>query len=418
MRYPGSTYSQETPLRFASLSTAFALILVAGFAATTPVMAAGEYTVTDVGTLLGTGDGRFDVLGNAQATAINNDGVVVANAYSADPSTVWAVPFTSTDGKVKRFGRERAYSYAFDINDDGDVAGYVTSREDAQFVNLRAAVWRDGHAEHLPSLGGEKSQANGLNNVGDIVGSSTLTPGNGAVHAVLWRNGEAIDLGTLGGDYSFGHKVNDAGVVVGLSHLAGNDVQAPFIWQDGMLSALPVMEGMNGAAHGITEEGVVYGSNFQSAEGATTFRAVRWVNRELEALPALVEDGQGVAFTGNARGQAIGWSSRSDEGMADAGAALWEGDEVVDLNTLIPEDAGYRLTTAVAINDAGQIVAAASSETDAFAHGVVLNPVDDSAARIGTVGYSLPAANLRDLYPDDAGPHLFPAFARMENAIP
>jgi hypothetical protein len=153
--------------RFVGLPIAFSLVLLAVSALLVPrVAAAGEYTVTEVGTLVGTGDGQFDVLGNTQATGINSDGFVVANAYSADESTMWAVPFTSEDGKVHRFGKKKSYSYVFDVNDDGEMTGYETSRDDTQFANLQAVVWRDGKPVELPSLGegGGRCQAAALNN--------------------------------------------------------------------------------------------------------------------------------------------------------------------------------------------------------------------------------------------------------------
>jgi uncharacterized membrane protein len=162
------------------------------------------------------------------------------------------------------------------------------------------------------------------------------------------------------------------------------------------MTALPVMESMNGAAYGITEDGVALGSIYVMVDNATQFFAMRWVDGELQQLPSLVGGGQGLAFEANADGQIVGWSATSDSGVQDSAAVLWEGDEVIDLNERIPDGSRYRLSVANAINDAGQIVAAASSEEDYLAHAVVLSPVDEEAAWVGVGLARMPAAMLRE----------------------
>lgn len=55
----------------------------------------------------------------------------------------------------------------------------------------------------LGTLGGDYSEANGLNAAGQVVGSSTTAPGQEpfgpGTRAFLWTAGEMTDLGTLGG---------------------------------------------------------------------------------------------------------------------------------------------------------------------------------------------------------------------------
>jgi probable HAF family extracellular repeat protein len=68
-------------------------------------------------------------------------------------------------------------------------------------------------------LGGTYSEANGINDAGQVVGSSTInTPNNSFLrHAFLWENGKMTDLGTLGGQSSTAISINNAGTVVGQS---------------------------------------------------------------------------------------------------------------------------------------------------------------------------------------------------------
>lgn len=72
---------------------------------------------------------------------------------------------------------------------------------------------------NLGTLGGSMSQAEALNDQGDVVGSSTL-PNGGSTHAFLYRGGTMRDLGTLGGATSRAYDVNENGVVVGDADLS------------------------------------------------------------------------------------------------------------------------------------------------------------------------------------------------------
>ena len=106
-------------------------------------------------------------------------------------------------------------SYAFGVNDKGDVVGksYNLNFEE------HATVWLAGGAPtDLGTLGGLNSAAKAVSSTGVIVGSADM-PNNGFPHAALWSSATSapIDLGTLGGMNSQASGVNSNGDAVGLS---------------------------------------------------------------------------------------------------------------------------------------------------------------------------------------------------------
>jgi uncharacterized membrane protein len=142
---------------------------------------------------------------------------------------------------------------AFAINNRGDIAGMLVPCCFAYPVSGHAS----SHGADLGTLGGADpefeycSEAIGIDDVGQIVGWSTLspdiylTPCEDAVstHAVLWtQDGSIRDLGTLPGDTSSqAYKINLFGQVIGISGDTFNWVYPPgrptlvgrpFIWSN------------------------------------------------------------------------------------------------------------------------------------------------------------------------------------------
>jgi probable HAF family extracellular repeat protein len=123
-----------------------------------------------------------------------------------------------------------AHSSATDINSSAAVAGYsyVPSGD------THAFLWQSGVMTDLGALDGVSSDARAVNDLGQVVGSST-TPGD--FHAFLWDSGLMTDLGTLGGGWSAAADVNNLGQVVGAAQDASN-TQLACIWESGVMTDL------------------------------------------------------------------------------------------------------------------------------------------------------------------------------------
>jgi len=98
----------------------------------------------------------------------------------------------------------------------------------AVLILAPVAYAQDYIATRIPTLGGARASAFGINDKGQIVGTAFLANGN--YHAFLWSRGSHIqDLGTLGGPTSRANAINAAGQVVGWADDA-LDNSHPFLW--------------------------------------------------------------------------------------------------------------------------------------------------------------------------------------------
>lgn len=245
----------------------------------------------------------------------------------------------------------------------------------------------------LPSLGGTVSRGNSINNRGWVSGYSNL-PGNQSRHATLWLDGTAFDLGTLGGPNSsvVWPVKNNRGLIVGISQTATPEPLGEnwscaaffpgatatgftclgFVWEKGVMRALPTLGGNNGFATGANNRGQVVGWAENTVQDRTCvapqvlqFRAVLWEPEKdrIQELPPLPGDTSGAATAINNRGQVIGISGTCDQAVGRftaAHAVLWDKGRVIDLGNL----GAMMWNTPMAINQRGDVVGFASLPGD------------------------------------------------------
>jgi probable HAF family extracellular repeat protein len=237
----------------------------------------------------------------------------------------------------------------------------------------------------LPTLGGTFGQAWGINNRGLVAGPSTLL-GDTTGHAFLWSNGVITDLGSLGGPISLTFtKPNEKGEVAGYSTTStldpnGEDfcnglgtflVCLPFIWQNGVMTALPTLGGTNGQASGINNRGQIAGVSETPNIDPCSFaflqvEAVIWEKGKIQELPPFPGDAIGSASAINDSGQVVGATGCITTNTVRA--VLWpDGPNggVVDLGNL----GGTAFDIAFDINNRGQVVGQSNLHGEILHHG-------------------------------------------------
>jgi probable HAF family extracellular repeat protein len=249
-------------------------------------------------------------------------------------------------------------SFPISVNNRGQVVGAASNAIPDALAPLffplsatqtRAFLWQDGVMQDLGDLGGPDAFAITVNDRGQVLGLSLTSTNSLAQDGFLWQNGKMQDIpDSLGGTNVSPFYLNNQGQAVGIATLPGDQINHPFLWQDGVLTDLGTLGGDNGRADWVNELGEVVGS--ADLPGSQTHDGFLWKRGVMTDLGNLGLSSR--AFNINRRGQIVGHSIVLD---GTPHAFLWEkGGPMVDLNTLIPPT-DLLLTDAFDINDRGEI---------------------------------------------------------------
>ncbi|HEX4770846.1 MAG TPA: hypothetical protein VH351_08465 [Bryobacteraceae bacterium] len=302
------------------------------------------------------GDGcdTYDCFGNG-FSAINNSGqsVGIASGQATFYHGVgtWERAFLFSGGRSTGIppiesGLFADFNEASAINASGMVVG-ASDYTGIPFSPQHAFLYSGGQTTDLGDLAGgnyegTQSVANAINDRGQIAGVSDTK--SGAQHAFLYSNGKMSDLGSLGGN-STALGINNAGEIVGT---AGNRA---FIV---ILNPLSVPRNLN---------------------GANTAPDQAWIYLNGK----MIDIGDGAAQAINQAGEVVGTS--------DGFAFLYVNGKMIDLNSLLPENSGWQVQDATAINNYGVVVGEGTynGQERAFVLYTTPEPVPPALLGIGIV---------------------------------
>jgi len=347
-------------LRTVHLVPLAALVLAVGLPAVTAAPAAEAattYTITDLGSLgYGVSDG----------VAINATGQVTGRSFTGATITLNTCCGGCYPGGPHNKCKEHIY---------------------------HAFLWSNGTMTDLGTLGGNFSAGNAINRSGEVVGSAQIT--TGFSHAFLWNGGKMTDLSTtalsgLSGPGVAG--INDSGQIAGTDADGSTGLSQLFLDSNDTITQLPLPSFASASratgcsATAINNNGVILGG----CDDANSYEhGVIWQNGTPTDLGTLGGP-QTEAAAINNNGQVTGFSQTStdadhgflwsngkmtdlglnffpaainDNGVIVGGDEIYSGGTLQNLNNLIPAGSGYQISSAVAINDNGQIVATSGGHT-------------------------------------------------------
>ena len=130
----------------------------------------------------------------SEAYAINNVGLIAGKSNFYPVTWTYDVENPGSTSTINELPIPTGFFSATPtaVNDSGDVVGYAGSPN----IDAHAILWRDGIAIDLGVWpGGHYSVANGINNIGHIVGTGTVA-GDNLDHALMWTilSGVPADL--------------------------------------------------------------------------------------------------------------------------------------------------------------------------------------------------------------------------------
>jgi probable HAF family extracellular repeat protein len=277
------------------------------------------------------------------AQAINDLGQIVGTSQLS--GDVFYRGFIYDKGTITDIG----LIYPYHINYLGQVVGYYNTEINGDST-VRSFIYSNGALTDLGTISSDpraQSWANGINDIGQVVGSGNTSYVGSNFHAYLFSDGAMKDINPDAESEALA--INNHGLVI------GNEKDGRvFLYRDGVIERLNIF----GSALDINDHGefIGRGSWNPDLEGAFLYR-----EGELIVLGGLTDSGMTMPLAINESTQIVG---HSDIGYVERPwgcnrvdhAFLYDGGVMADLNTLIPVNSGWELMVATDINNHGQIV--------------------------------------------------------------
>jgi probable HAF family extracellular repeat protein len=286
---------------------------------------------------------------------------VVSTTILCLAATVTAQTYTVTD--LGTLGGNQ--SNALGINDVGQVVGYSWVSNGRS--SSRAFLWgATTGMRGLGTLGGSSSIATAINNSAQVVGCSEI-----ATWAFIWTQAEGMQKldAPIG---SIAYAINDSGTVVGTFAYSSLGTHA-FLWTAaGEAQDLGSLGGGVAEAYGINASGAVVGTSLTAPSNSDLYPAFLWTSvGGMKRLHSLItnEDGRAVAINSNA--EIVGFALYK----SFIHAVMWDAlRQIYDLNQLAV-NSPLILIAANGVNSKGQIIGPGRAKSNAaLVHAFLATP--------------------------------------------
>lgn len=270
-------------------------------------------------------------------------------------------------GEHTDIGIPSEWSEAFGVSSTGFIAG-----EQNTGSGTKGALWFGGQRQTLPPLPGEPaSRAYGVDASGIAYGASLISSTD--TKAVRWIDGVPQILPGANA-MSWAFAASDAGHAAGRRDVS--TARQAMLWYQDTFTVLPDLGEDFASATNVSSNGTVCGGSINSAGFLV---AVIW-KPGTHDIRVLAEPDFGIfSNVWAVNDQAIAVGERClDIDCASTRALIWIGNEVYDLNDLIPEGTGWTLGSAMGINNLGEIVGTGGREGFQGGRGFRLTPVATS----------------------------------------
>jgi probable HAF family extracellular repeat protein len=321
----------------------------------------GAVNILDVETMVGEALGT-----SAPNNDLNGDGVVNVVDIQIDING------------VLQLGCEAGTVTVSSLKPQSRVRALAQSPIGAAAIGMAAV--RPASIVDLGTLGGNSASAYGINNLGQVVGSSetgqvghsdSTCPRCPVIHAFLWDAGRMTDLDAGNSRNSAAYSINDEDQIVG-AYLSQDRDAASFLYATGTATVLS--QAPRGRAAGINNAGQIVGD--QGADGSSAPRAFLWSAGTVIDLGTLGGAGS-EAHAINDSGQVAGSAHVDGNGIVHA--FLYSGEGLTDLGTL-----GGKNSMAYGIDDAGEVVGVSQMPDSGVEHAFLYR--QGAMTDLGTLG--------------------------------
>ena len=332
-----STFTDRRAFLTQAAGATLAMTSLPAAAGTFAISEPPRFRITDLGDLGGS---------TIQVTALNDRGVATGTATRHDGDK-HGVTFKARDGQMVGMPWNGISTWGRGINNQGAIAGHDSY---PWRVPVRGWVWSHGELRYLSSDRVTATWTTGINDAGMVVGQTSN------YEAFIAADGEFVLIGKAPGyAAAIGSCINGLGDMAGYHLGETSDIgDKAFVRFGGQVEALEIPGAYSHNALGLNDSRQVCG--WARKDPSSPMIAFVWQDGQVTLIPPLVlgKRASSQAKAINRSGVVVGVCDRADRGTY---AFLWQDGVMHELNQLIDEaSAGWRLHSAAAINNLGQIV--------------------------------------------------------------